>query len=823
MATEKERLELELLATDAASAVVDRLSGKVDALDGTEAEVELSADDNASSKIESAASELRALDGEEAEVEVSAEDKATGEVDRIKRRLASLTDAERRVVIAGKIDKLEAAIRTANARLADVDGERAEAVIDARDDASALITALQSELNDIDGRIATTRLDVQGGPAARAEVRDTADTIQSGIGPLRGFTDELGESTQQAGTWANAIIDSGEAIQIFGAKLGADQRKLGKISAAIGAVGIGVGLVIAAFGKLAANRAQREAWHVERVEAYEEAIKDALGAVEGVNTSLRETGELMATVDSDSWNPFAGADQIDIVPLLARAGITFNELVRAMEQGGAAYDELLIKIGNSGGGWDDYTALLAYAAQHQDAFREAQQAGTDQLAVFGHDLTSAAEALDMYQRASGDITNGEMADVWQTLAADIRDGRLETVEAADAMNTLKAAYPGITDVKIFQAATKLVADQDDAVDKLAATLTDGLVDAQAKVVAAVADGTAAHEAQADAVTAAAVAIRDEYVAALEDEIDALVEANELRADYIGTVESLADQQKNLPRIQRDWNEQLATYNAVTADAEATTEDRIDATDRLVDAAIKQAEAEGRLAETAADLAGASDGAVRNADTMRASLLQAAAAARGPARQGILDYLYAINDIPAEHHTSITAAVNRGDIDTAERILLDTSRTRRTLVEAHVVQAAIDATRGQLDTLTARRTVPVDADTTSFARRIADAVAAAQAAARISVALKGLTGRATGDPHWRGGPVEVGEQGDEWVKLPHGVYDLPQGAQINPAGRGPTGGGGHTYVTNVTNNWPAGVDSRSARSAQRAYERRNGPQ
>jgi hypothetical protein len=76
-----------------------------------------------------------------------------------------------------------------------------------------------------------------------------AEGIQRGIGPLRGFTDELGGTSAAAGTAAAALVDAGEAVEIFGAQLGLSEKTLGRISLGLGAVGLAVGAATLAWGK----------------------------------------------------------------------------------------------------------------------------------------------------------------------------------------------------------------------------------------------------------------------------------------------------------------------------------------------------------------------------------------------------------------------------------------------------------------------------------------------------------------------------------------------------------------------------------------------
>jgi hypothetical protein len=77
-------------------------------------------------------------------------------------------------------------------------------------------------------------------------------------------------------------------------------------------------------------------------------------------------------------------------------------------------------------------------------------------------------------------------------------------------------------------------------------------------------------------------------------------------------------------------------------------------------------------------------------------------------------------------------------------------------------------------------------------------------------------RATGDPYFMGGIVELGEQGREYAFL-------PQGTQIVPNHRADTVEAGTVvnYNTTIHNNLPAGSDPGDVMTATRRYARRNG--
>ena len=148
--------------------------------------------------------------GESFQFEIGADIRAAREnLDALKRRIGDLK---------GDVDRVDGSEIDVEVDGSEVDDIR-QSVDDLRRTAERGI-----DLNvDSNGTAARTAADVR-----RMQVN--AEGLQRGIGPLRGFTDELGAAAGTGGMAANAMIDAGEAVEVFGAQLGISQEKLGRYS-----------------------------------------------------------------------------------------------------------------------------------------------------------------------------------------------------------------------------------------------------------------------------------------------------------------------------------------------------------------------------------------------------------------------------------------------------------------------------------------------------------------------------------------------------------------------------------------------------------------
>lgn len=86
------------------------------------------------------------------------------------------------------------------------------------------------------------------------------------------------------------------------------------------------------------------------------------------------------------------------------------------------------------------------------------------------------------------------------------------------------------------------------------------------------------------------------------------------------------------------------------------------------------------------------------------MLKNAASAKGPLRQSILDYIGVVNGIPPEKVTEILAALDRGDVDEANRLLNEASRKREAEIAAETT--GVQSAEAELNRLARERAARV---------------------------------------------------------------------------------------------------------------------
>lgn len=178
-----------------------------------------------------------------------------------------------------------------------------------------------------------------------------------------------------------------------------------------------------------------------------------------------------------------------------------------------------------------------------------------------------------------------------------------------------------------------------------------------------------------------------------------------------------------------------------------------------DAAVTLSKANLQLAVDQATAAGQTLGATQKLDIQKDSLLNTAAAAQGPARTAIMNYIFALMGIPEERRTDILTLLDKGLVAEARAAIDNASRTRSTDINvdevgAAAANAAIDhAARPRFTTITinpkyGQGTTPLpNSPGQGFAMGTQDAP---------------------------GGWAKVGERGEE-------IVELPKGAVVHTAG------------------------------------------
>jgi len=213
--------------------------------------------DKVEKQIEDIADAAEKLDGE-IEVEVNADTReAETRIQRFEREVDGLTDDARELRVEFRSQQIQKDIKKTLREL-----EKLEDPVDIEAKTGDLERA-QQDLKDL-AELAERKYEIEidadpkrTAKRAAGEMEGLNETSQRGIGVLRGFTDELGETAQAGGVAGAAFVDAGEAVEIFGAKAGLSPEVLGKVGGALGGLGLAVTAGSVAWGLF--NKAQKEA------------------------------------------------------------------------------------------------------------------------------------------------------------------------------------------------------------------------------------------------------------------------------------------------------------------------------------------------------------------------------------------------------------------------------------------------------------------------------------------------------------------------------------------------------------------------------------
>ena len=202
--------------------------------------------------------------------------------------------------------------------------------------------------------------------------------------------------------------------------------------------------------------------------------------------------------------------------------------------------------------------------------------------------------------------------------------------------------------------------------KLAGSVSKDFAES-AKAAGAAAGGTADDYAEtADALKA--------WTDRTADQLQAIADQNKALEQQAAALNKISDAYGNAADDQIAYTDSVNELNAKLKDSSASTDD-------VRDAAITAAKAHAELYTSMTETSGATATATGKLDAQNQSLLTAAATAKGPARQAILDYIATLNGIPPEKMTEIQAAIDRGDLEEAQRLLDEASANRQATINA----------------------------------------------------------------------------------------------------------------------------------------------
>ncbi|MTA13488.1 MAG: hypothetical protein F2534_12880 [Actinobacteria bacterium] len=351
--------------------------------------------------------------------------------------------------LVSQLDDTESAGKRVATAMRQLAGDAERDFADARDAADRLARALgddtvaeiQAAGRSVDGYIQDLRRMGLSYDDVRADVEELADSIRrvettrssiEGLkSPLkdvdRGLQDVRSSADQSRSVMANLVGNSAQDLGELGGVAGTAGVAIGQLAeyAVDGNIALknlvafagpmlllggGIALVTK---NMAKNRAQAQA-NSEQVSLFAEALADGASAAESFRTALGGSGDQMPKLEL-----FIGDEVRDMVPVLARAGITYEEFVRKVRtldatfgSGDPAFSQwvasmvgpgedmnLLLRFGNQLA--TNYGDGLSYAQQQALVFTETQASqnmvlleGEQQFGSITGALLKAGEATD---------------------------------------------------------------------------------------------------------------------------------------------------------------------------------------------------------------------------------------------------------------------------------------------------------------------------------------------------------------------------------------------------------------------------------------------
>ena len=268
-----------------------------------------------------------------------------------------------------------------------------------------------------------------------------ADGLQSGIGPLRGFTDELGAAAGSGGMAANALIDAGEAAQIFGSQLGFSEGALGRLSLALGGIGLAAGGAIALFQYLK-----------DQQQEIEEQVLTQLGVLDGIEDRFAQPSTGFEALADQLLGD--ETDRQQVLAYLLKLGLTLDDLPGVVRAVATADDGF-------------FASLLTGKGVSPEAANEIARMAVEgkslQAIIADPDVNTAFWQMDEgAQAAVRTVTSltGQMRDmridesVIQSLGAILAEGGA----AADELRRLREQFPDASYVDLFDMLAQSLAD-----------------------------------------------------------------------------------------------------------------------------------------------------------------------------------------------------------------------------------------------------------------------------------------------------------------------------------------------------------------------------
>lgn len=219
------------------------------------------------------------------------------------------------------------------------------------------------------------------------------------VGELHGVSGALGPVGEGLGQLAEGALDG--SINV---------KSLVAAGAGMAALGYTVQQINGHFEKQAAIKAFR----AEQVEAYEDALKDVDSTLDGVIAKLEDAGGV-------SVNIFG--DELDLTPVLVKAGLTVEQFGEIVEGGAERLEEWKEAADDAGISGDVIQGVALAATSEIDALSEATEAAAVNAAFFATDVDKAAGKADQLTQSAGSMARSldGAGNSARDAAADVRE------------------------------------------------------------------------------------------------------------------------------------------------------------------------------------------------------------------------------------------------------------------------------------------------------------------------------------------------------------------------------------------------------------------
>ena len=301
-------------------------------------------------------------------------------------------------------------------------------------------------VEDVDANIDSFR-------SSLSRMADTADTVKSRMGDVDQAVQRVGDTTDRSrGVMANYVGNAAQEIPGLTGAFGPLNTAIGQFAEYATEGGISLAGMASTIGPMAAlgasiwyatNQlelmAKKDAFHTDRVKAYEEQIRKSGNSAKALADHIREVGKVEASTWGNNANPFADATT-DVTERLLKAGLSVDQYAQLVS-GGVETTKRWIAAQRDAGNSIDPAVLDSLTQDVQD-YADAQDRATASAEFFGDNAAGSAHKLDQLaaaterQNKAWDDMNSRMEkdDAFAQLTIDLLglQGQLDDIAKQEA-------------------------------------------------------------------------------------------------------------------------------------------------------------------------------------------------------------------------------------------------------------------------------------------------------------------------------------------------------------------------------------------------------